>query len=233
MAFRNVVAGVAGLAVGLALCAGGVGHAAGAETAPPLEQVVTRVQETCARTRDLSAHFQQTATNRALGQVQEASGRFLLKRPGKMRWEYEKPDPRLFVTDGKTLWAYSPRDKQVVRQTLGEALPSRIPLSFLAGDCDLRRDFRIGEVENAATRSAAASSMILDLTPKRPEGGIARILLEVNLATYTVARTTLFDAYGNTTVIALTDLKLNPGVPESEFEFTPPPGVAVTAPPGQ
>jgi len=192
---------------------------------------VDKVQAACARVEDLSARFHQTAANRALGQVQEASGQFLMKRPGKMRWEYRKPEPRLFVTDGKTLWAYSPADKQVMVQEVGQAFPSRVPLSFLAGDCQLRRDFTITAVESAATRGST-SFMILDLRPRRPEAGIARLLLEVSLQTYLVEKTTLFDAAGNTTVIALTHLKLNSGLPDQPFEFTPPAGVTVVAPPG-
>src|SRR5512137_1150958 len=74
-----------------------------ADAAASLQEVVERVQAACAQTQDLSARFQQTATNRTLNSVQEASGVFLAKRPGKMRWEYQKPDARLFVTDGKTL----------------------------------------------------------------------------------------------------------------------------------
>ena len=115
-----------------------------ADAAASLDEVVERVQATCAQTQDLSARFQQTATNRTLNSVQEASGVFLAKRPGKMRWEYQKPDARLFVTDGKTLWAYSPTEKQVVVQDVADALTSRLPLSFLAGNCVLAKDFDIG-----------------------------------------------------------------------------------------
>jgi outer membrane lipoprotein carrier protein len=200
------------------------------EAAPSLEETVERVQAACSQVQDLSARFQQTATNRTLGQVQEASGLFFLKRPGKMRWEYQKPEPRLFVTDGKTLWVYSPADKQVVAQALTEALPSRLPLGFLAGDCQLSREFEVGTVEHAGTR-AAAGVKLLDLRPKRPEAGIARLVLEVNLRSYTVEKTTLFDSYGNTTVIALSNLKLNPGVADQQFQFTPPAGVTVITPP--
>lgn len=205
---------------------------AAAATAPDLNGVVDKVDATCSRVQDLSAQFHQTATNRSLGQVQEASGILLVKRPGKMRWEYQKPEARLFVTDGKTLWVYSPADKQVVVQDVGEAFSSRVPLSFLAGECQLRREFTIAAAENAATRGST-SFMILDLKPKHPEAGIARILLEVNLQTYTVEKTTVFDTAGNTTVIALTQLKLNTGLPEQQFRFTPPPGVTVVAPPKQ
>lgn len=200
--------------------------------APDVNEVVDKVDATCSRVQDLSAQFHQTATNRSLGQVQEASGALLMKRPGKMRWEYEKPEARLFVTDGKTLWAYSPTDKQVVIQEVGEAFSSRVPLSFLAGECQLRREFTITAAENAATRGST-SFMILDLKPKHPEAGIARVLLEVNLRTYTVEKTTVFDAAGNTTVIALTNLKLNTGVSDGQFQFTPPAGVTVVNPPKQ
>ena len=203
---------------------------AAALTAPDATEVVDRLQATCAKTQDLSAQFHQTATNRSLGQVQEASGLFLMKRPGKMRWEYQKPEARLFVTDGKTLWVYAPADKQVLVQDVGAAFSSRVPLSFLAGDCEIRREFTIAPVENAATRGTT-SFMILDLRPTHPEAGIARVLLEVSLQSYTVEKTTVFDAAGNTTVIALTNLKLNTGLADQQFQFSPPAGVTVVTPP--
>ncbi len=203
-----------------------------AARAADVNEVVAKLQETCTKTRDLSAQFHQTATNRSLGQVQEADGRFLMKRPGKMRWEYQKPEERLFVTDGKTLWIYTPADKQVLVQDVGAAFSSRVPLSFLAGDCNLRRDFSIAPLENAATRGGT-NAAVLDLKPLHPEAGIARLLLEVNRQNWTVEKTTVFDAAGNTTVIALSDLKLNTGIPDQQFEFTPPPGVKAVTPPKQ
>ncbi len=206
--------------------------AVAAKAGPDVDEVVAKVQAICANTQDLSAQFRQTVTNRSLGVIRQGGGSFMLKRPGKVRWEYEKPEPRLFVTDGKTLWDYSPVDKQARAQALDEVFSSRLPLAFLAGDCQLRRDFAITPVDHAATRGSA-SFMILDLTPKRPEAGIARMLLEVNLQGYTVEKTTLFDAAGNTTVIALTDVKLNSGLSDQQFQFTPPAGVTVVTPPSR
>ncbi len=223
------------LGVGIGWPANGpawVPGAPAAEAAPSLNEVVDKVRETCTHAQDLSALFEQITTIRSLNQEQRASGILLLKRPRKMRWEYQKPEPRLFVTDGKTLWAYSPADKQVVVQEVGEAFASRLPISILAGDCQLRRDFDIREVENAATR-ASGSAMILDLRPKQSEAGITRMLLEVNLKTYTIERITVFDASGNTSVYKLSDLRLNPGLSDQQFTFTPPAGVTVVNPPQQ
>ena len=213
----------------LCLGAGGFFGVPVVQAAAAVDEVVEKVEATCAQTQDLSARFQQKATNRTLNEDRDASGVFLAKRPGKMRWEYQKPEPRLFVTDGKTLWDYSPADKQVRVQEVAQALTSRAPMSFLAGDCTLRRDFEISLVENAATRSDPRIR-ILDLRPKRPEAGIARMFLEVSVKGYMVEKTTVLDAYGNTTVIALTNLKLNPGLSDDQFQFTPPAGVRVVAP---
>jgi outer membrane lipoprotein carrier protein len=198
--------------------------------APDVGEVVGKLQAACAKTQDLSARFQQTVSYRSLNLVRdEGGGSFLVKRPGKVRWEYDKPEPRLFVTDGKTLWVYSPAEKQVRILEAGEAFSSRVPLSFLAGDCDLRREFTVAAVEHAATRGSA-NLMVLDLKPLRPEAGITRILLEVNLQSYLVEKTTAFDAAGNTTVIALSDVKLNTGLSDRQFQFTPPADVTVVNP---
>jgi len=201
----------------------------GAASTTAVDDIVGRVQATCSQTQDLSARFHQTATSRTLNQVQEASGVFLAKRPGKMRWEYQQPDPHLFVTDGKTFWAYSQSEKQVVVQDVADAVASRLPLSFLAGNCTLAKDFDISLVENAGTRSTPLTR-VLDLKPKQPEAGIARMLLEISTKGYTVEKTTLFDAYGNTTAITLTNLKLNTGLDDQQFRFVPPAGVTVVTP---
>jgi outer membrane lipoprotein-sorting protein len=71
---------------------------------------------------------------------------------------------------------------------------------------------------------------LLDLKPKQPEAGIARMLLEISPKTALVEKATLFDAVGNTTVIALRDVKVNAGVPDAQFTFSPPPGTTVVKP---
>ncbi|MGE5849645.1 MAG: outer membrane lipoprotein chaperone LolA [Candidatus Methylomirabilota bacterium] len=203
-----------------------------AQAAPSLNEVVDGVRQTCTNAQDLSAQFEQVTSIRSLNQEQRGNGILLLKRPRKMRWEYQKPEPRLFVTDGKTLWDYNPVDKQVMVLEVDEAFASRLPISILAGDCQVRRDFEISEIENSATRSTA-NFRLLDLRPKHPEAGITRMLLEVNLKSYTIEQFTVFDSAGNTNVYKLKNLKLNPGLTDDQFQFTPPAGVTVVTPPRQ
>jgi len=233
--FGTAVAAMALLWAGITWPATGPARLLGvpaAEAAPSLNEVVEKVRETCAQAQDLSAQFEQITSIRSLNQEQRGNGVLLLKRPRKMRWEYQKPEPRLFVTDGKTLWAYSPVDKQVVVQDVNEAFATRLPISILAGDCQLRRDFEIREIENAATRGST-SFRLLDLRPKHPEAGITRVLLEVNLKSYTIEQFTVFDPSGNTNVYRLTNLKLNTGISDQPFQFTPPADATLVGPPKQ
>jgi len=216
---------VVSLALGIVL----LPYRSGAGAVGPIDAVVARVDAACAKVHDLSATFDQITTNRTLGEVREAHGVFMAKRPNKVRWEYQQPEAQLFVSDGHSLWVYSPEEKQVLVQAIAQVHVSRLPLAFLAGSCDLRQAFDVTLFENAATRRDAAD--ILDLRPKTPEAGIARMLLEVNSKDYTVEKVTVIDAYQNTTVITLSHVQLNVGLPDRLFQFTPPPGVRVVTSP--
>jgi len=193
-----------------------------------VEEVAERLQAVYRGVHSFQASFLQSTTNRSLGQTLEGSGKVAMKKPGKMRWEYESPEPQLIVSDGKTLWIYTPRDRQVIVQEASESF-SLVSLHFLAGKGDLRRDFKIRPVQHAGT--AGLGSYLLELSPKRPEAAFARMILQVDQKDFTVQKVSLFDPYANTTVITFEGLKLNPPLPDSLFVFTPPKGVEVVRPP--
>ena len=236
-ALARVTGRVALVAVGVIVAAASREAAAGSppggpDQAPPaaLERIVDRLERTYAAATDLTARFRQTSTVTAAGQVQQASGTVAVKRPGKMRWEYTEPEPRLFVTDGRTFWAYSPDDKQVFVQETKGALGAT-PLAFLMGAGNLRQDFQVREVPHAA---AAGATALLDLRPHRKDPTLGRVVLEVDLASSLIVQATVFDAVGNTIVLALSDQRMNVGLPDSRFTFAPPPGVQVmTGPVGR
>jgi len=192
------------------------------------EEVADKVQTTYRSFSDLQAKFVQRATNRLSGLTQEASGRLFLKWPGKMRWEYETPEPRLFLIDGKTLWSYSALERQAVAQQISGAL-STGPIGILFGLSSLRRDFRVRTILHAGAKDS--QEYLLDLVPKGQDLSFTRVILAVDRETFLIQRLTVFDPYGNTTVIDLADLKVNGGLKEGLFQFSPPPGTDVVAPP--
>src|SRR3989337_727412 len=87
-------------------------------TAQSLEDVVVGVEGAYARLADLKADFTQQAFKKSLGPTIQAEGTVYLNRPGKMRWEYRAPSPQQIVSDGRSLWVYTPELNQV---NVGEA----------------------------------------------------------------------------------------------------------------
>ena len=192
------------------------------------EEVADKVQATYKSFSDLEATFAQRATNKLSGVSQEASGRLFLKWPGKMRWEYEKPEARLFVIDGKTLWSYSPAERQAVAQDVSSAL-STGPIGILFGISSLRRDFRIRTITHAGTRGS--QEYLLDLAPRGDDLSFKRVVLAIDRESFLIQRLTVFDLYGNTTAVDLSDLKVNGGLKDGLFQFSPPPGTDLEVPP--
>ena len=106
----------------------------------PLEGILKGVESRYNSVSTLQMEFVQvyTAANRA---KRTESGRLQLRKPGRMRWEYFKPDGKLFISDGKEYWFYSPMAKRAEKMKLKEAQDWQAPLGMLIGRLDFQRDF--------------------------------------------------------------------------------------------
>ena len=91
-------------------------------------------------------------------------GRLLVKKPGKMRWQYTAPEQKLFVSDGVKMYSYIPQDKQVIVTSIPPDDQITTPTMFLAGKGNLTRDFSASIVEPPA--GAPAGTRALKLVPK-------------------------------------------------------------------
>src|SRR5207248_9615042 len=101
----------ASVALIAAVVAGLVPIRAAEPTAAELAQSLQRKYDTI---RDFSADFVHNYRSGALRKQLTEKGRVLIKKPGKMRWEYTSPEEKLFVSDGVKMYSYIPQDKQVV-----------------------------------------------------------------------------------------------------------------------
>jgi outer membrane lipoprotein carrier protein len=74
-----------------------------------------------------------------------------------MRWDYDQPKGKLFVSDGKFLWLYTPEDNRAERMKLKESEDMRAPLAFLLGKLDFQKEFRNlqAKPEDSGTRITA------------------------------------------------------------------------------
>ncbi len=112
-------------------------RAAGADLTSVLRQVENRYN----RAQTLEVFFEQSYKGQGRAWKPER-GRLWLRKPGKMRWEYSQPEGKLFVTDGKYAYLYTPSSKQVERTRIKETEDLRAPLAFLLGRLDFKRDFK-------------------------------------------------------------------------------------------
>ena len=78
-----------------------------AELAPALQRKYDGI-------KDFSADFAHTYEGGVLKKQITERGRLLVKKPGKMRWDYTAPEQKQFVSDGVKMYSYIPQDKQVI-----------------------------------------------------------------------------------------------------------------------
>lgn len=207
---------------------------AAAET-PSVDQIVSRVQAVYERTKDLSANFVQVSALKSLAvsgpggglKEQRAEGKLYLKKPGMIRWDYVKPQALQLLSDGKTLWRYSPDDKTASKESLASA--GRTPLSFLTGSGKIEQEFTASLTPGG---QKPAGALEVELVPKEPLPTVQKLVLDVNRKNYQVTGITFWDHFGNRTVITFSDVQFNVGLPSSLFHFTPPAGVRVESLPG-
>ena len=197
-----------------------------AKTGPSqsLDDVISGLEGSYGRINDLKADFSQNAFNKSLNQTIPAAGSVYLKKGGKLRWEYTQPTAQEIVSDGKTLWVYTPQLKQVNVAPAPEALAGPAG-SFLVGLGKLREHFGV-RFMNPAQPKDGDGNVVLDLAPKQPLPTLARLILSVDPRSWEVRKAVVYDQFENTVTMRFTKMALNSGLPDTLFTFTPPKGVA-------
>jgi outer membrane lipoprotein carrier protein len=193
--------------------------------AQSLDEVVNGVESTYGKITDLRAEFTQTARNKSLGQDIKAEGIVLLKKGGKMRWDYQSPAPQQIVSDGTSLWVYTPELNQVNKGNAPKALAGPAG-SFLSGLGKLREEFSVRFLNPANPRDGAGRPT-LDLTPKQPTPLLTRLVISVDPKDHVVRQAVLYDQFQNTVTMTFNRVSINPGLSDTLFAFTPPKDAAV------
>jgi outer membrane lipoprotein carrier protein len=163
--------------------------------------------------------------------VRVESGTVLFSRPGRMRWEYESPEEKLFLVDGKNVWFYVPADRTASRADLKESADWQTPFAMLTRGARFTRF--CGEVAlvtgDQAIPGAAATSPgnhVLRCLPRSDEAGFREALLEVDAA-YTLVRVLVREAGGVELEFRFANWERDVPIPGYLFHFAPPVGVAI------
>ena|SRR5438093_3998028 len=172
------------------------------------------VDQTFAKMRDFSADFVHTFED-SLNQKRQEKGHLSLARDRKMRWEYNYPEEKLLVSNGKTVYWFEPAVQQVTRDDVKNISDDQIPMMFLVGRSGLRDQFK--QIDLFGTQ-------VLRLTPRR-KSDLRQIEIEVDPASYLVHRLVLAYSDGSRSEFMFTNIRTNIGLDPELFEFKVPSGV--------
>ncbi|HET6146509.1 MAG TPA: outer membrane lipoprotein carrier protein LolA [Polyangia bacterium] len=191
-----------------------------------LRAVVDRVQKRYDGAGDFRARFSQTLTNPTFKRQTSSAGEVLLKKPGKMRWNYQTPEEKMYLADGAQLWLYEPEDKQAFKQKLESSqLPAA--LAFLTGKGKLSEEFDIAFASPPPPGLGKPRDYILSLRPRRAQPQVKEITFVVDPDSFLVRESVLLDGQGNINDMLFSDIKIGSGLPDSTFRWSPPAGTRV------
>jgi outer membrane lipoprotein carrier protein len=164
------------------------------------------------------AHFAQIIVDKNLKQLQQATGTMQFARPGRFRWEYDKPYEQTIVGDGSRLWIYDKDLNQVTVRKLDQALGGS-PAALLAGSNEIDKIYNLTNLGNQEGLDW------LEAVPKSKENAFERIRLGFKQGN--LESMELRDQFGQVTVIKFSVIERNPNLPPAVFRFTPPKGADV------
>ncbi len=179
---------------------------------------IEKLQAFIAQTQSARANFTQQVIDKSGKTLQSASGKLVFSRPGKFRWEYQKPYEQLIVGDGEKLWVYDKELAQVTVKKLEGALGSS-PAALLAGSNDIEQYY------NVNAKGVSRGLDWLEAYPKEADSMFQKV--RMGFKGNTLDTMEMHDQLGQITLIRFSRIERNPKLPADTFKFTPPQGVDV------
>lgn len=182
------------------------------------ESAVDKLNAFVQEVSQLEADFQQTVIDSDGQVLEEATGQFLLSRPGKFRWDYETPFPQQIVADGERIWFYDVDLEQITVKLQDEAL-AETPAGLLSGNTLPEAEYTIREIESED------DLQWVRLSPKEADNTYQTVALAFDATG--IREMLMVDSFDQRTRLVFSNIKINEDLPESSFQFIAPEGVDV------
>jgi len=179
------------------------------------EDEVARIQKAYENIKDIKGNFAQKSYIKDLKRTDTYSGQFFIKPP-KMKWEFKGDKPQAIYISGQDILIYQKKEKQVLKTRFDRATYGQTPIALLGGFGNINKDFDV-----------AMKSGRLILKPRKPMGTIVQIEVTLSEGVFPIEALSILDTASNKIDIALKDVRINTGLSEGFFEFTPPQDVTV------
>lgn len=190
-----------------------------AQAAPaPAGDGMQRLESFLEQVRSMRASFRQEVRDGEGQLLEQAEGRVVLARPGRFRWDYERPHERVVMADGERLWLYEADLDQVTVRTLGDAM-GETPAALLTGDRSVLERFELVDSWKSGRLAWVR------LRPRATDADFAAVA--VAFAGEQPAELVLDDRLGQQTHLIFGQVQLNVPIGGDSFRFVVPEGADV------
>ncbi len=186
-----------------------------------LDQLMQKLQKKYDTLEGFKANFTQSYQSQRFSEGLSESGIVYLKKGGLMKWQYMKPEQKMFVSDRMFYYYYVPEDKQVIKTPVSPDGNERSPTLFLAGRGNFLQDFK------AEWSDSRPGSHLVKLTPLKAQSDFKSLIVDVDPISGLILRLLVVDEFDNRTEYKFTEIQENPSLPSNFFTFQPPPGTDV------
>ena len=180
------------------------------------EELQEALQRRYELVRDFSADFTHTYEGGMLRTALVERGTLLVKKPGRMRWDYHHPERKLYLSDGERLYSYLPEDRQVIIGQLPANGEATTPDLFLSGAGNFARDFTAAF---DAVEDPPSNSVVLRLTPTNTEPSFEFLVVVLDGRSLAILRLIAYDLQGGVSTFFFSNLKESMGLSDRPFTF--------------
>jgi outer membrane lipoprotein carrier protein len=186
-----------------------------------LNGLLKGIEQRYNKAKTLQVQFNETYSVQGRARKSE-SGSLTLRKPGRMRWDYTAPAGKLFLSDGKDVYLYTPDAHRVEKMKLKESEDMHAPMAFLLGKLDFAREFRDFEVKQDGANFLVTAK---GKTEKLPYDKIAMLVTP----DYQIQRLVINGQDESVLTFRFDREKVNPQVNDSQFKFQMPAGATLVA----
>jgi outer membrane lipoprotein carrier protein len=190
-----------------------------------LSALLRGVEQRYNRAKTLQVQFNESYSVQGRARKSE-SGELTLRKPGRMRWDYQSPSGKLFLSDGKDVYLYTPDAHKVEKTKLKASEDMRAPLAFLLGKLDFAKEFRDFSVKPDGANYAIAAQAKTDQLPYDQ----VEMLVTPQ---YEIRRLVIHSQDQSVLTFQFDQEKLNPPVDDGLFKFQMPAGATLVADGGE
>ena len=186
-----------------------------------LQALLKGIEQRYNRAKTLQVQFSEAYS--VGGQARKSeSGELTLRKPGRMRWDYSTPPGKLFVSDGKQVYLYTPEAHRVEKMPLKETEDMHGPVAFLLGKLDFAKEFRDFEVKPEGANYVITAKAKTDKLPYE------RVEMLVT-PDYQIQRLIVNGQDQSILSFRFAQEKLNPPVDDARFKFQMPAGATLVS----